>query len=71
MFTDLFQPNTIFGMKVVISPNRPRYVLPEEIIPGVQVLQACLGNQAFVTRLISGLWNFLVLLMYCLKEKHT
>ena len=35
MFTDLFQPNTIFGMKVVISPNRPRYVLPEEIIPGV------------------------------------
>jgi hypothetical protein len=26
---------TIFGMKVVISPDIPKYVLPEEVMPGV------------------------------------
>lgn len=28
-------PRSLFGMKVVESPDRPRYTLPEEIVPGV------------------------------------
>lgn len=28
-------PESLFGMKVVESPDRPRYTLPEEVMPGV------------------------------------
>lgn len=31
----MYKPNRDFGFDIVESPNRPRYVLPEEIIPGV------------------------------------
>lgn len=31
----LRMPMTLFGMKVVESPDVPRYTLPEEIMPGV------------------------------------
>ena len=26
---------TLHGMRIIESPDRPRYVLPEEVIPGV------------------------------------
>lgn len=29
------QPGTLFGMKVVIVADVPRYVLPEEVAPGI------------------------------------
>jgi hypothetical protein len=35
---DLFNscgPNTLFGIRVVISKDCPRYVLPEEVMPGI------------------------------------
>lgn len=28
-------PTTLFGMRIVESPDVPRYTLPEEVIPGV------------------------------------
>lgn len=28
-------PQTFLGMKIVLSPDRPRYTLPEELVPGV------------------------------------
>ena len=33
--SDPFAPPSLFGMKIIESPDHPRYTLPEEVIQGV------------------------------------